>query len=188
MAISKKLRFEIFKRDGFTCQYCGKTPPEAILETDHIIPIAEGGTDDINNLITSCFACNRGKAKIPLDKLPPTLKDNLDVIKEQRQQMQLYRKYIDEIEFGKEQDIVEIGYHFFNYFAKTKKSRDKYVFGEKWKSSIKLFLKTFHKYQIRDAIDIAFSRLSRKSYGLNEASLFKYMCGILHNWKREKNG
>ena len=54
MSISKKIRFEVFKRDSFQCQYCGKTPPNIILEIDHIIPISEEGADDINNLITSC--------------------------------------------------------------------------------------------------------------------------------------
>jgi len=29
--ISKKIRFEVFKRDSFTCQYCGKSAPEIIL-------------------------------------------------------------------------------------------------------------------------------------------------------------
>jgi len=51
-AISKKMRFEILKRDSFTCQYCGKTPPEAILEIDHIDPVAEGGSNEILNLVT----------------------------------------------------------------------------------------------------------------------------------------
>lgn len=32
------LRFEVFKRDNFTCRYCGQAPPTAILEVDHIIP------------------------------------------------------------------------------------------------------------------------------------------------------
>lgn len=39
--ISKKLRFEVFKRDGFRCAYCGKFPPAVILEVDHIEPIME---------------------------------------------------------------------------------------------------------------------------------------------------
>ncbi len=61
MSVSKKARFEIFKRDSFTCQYCGKNAPDVILELDHIAPISKGGEDDILNLITSCFECNRGK-------------------------------------------------------------------------------------------------------------------------------
>ena len=51
--IPKKLRFEVFKRDRFTCQYCGRMSPDVILEVDHIKPVAEGGEDEILNLITS---------------------------------------------------------------------------------------------------------------------------------------
>jgi len=61
--LSKKLRFEVFKRDDFTCQYCGVQPPKVVLEVDHIHPVAEGGTDDQENLITACDKCNRGKGK-----------------------------------------------------------------------------------------------------------------------------
>lgn len=35
-ALGKKTRFEVFKRDGFKCMYCGAHPPEAILEVDHL--------------------------------------------------------------------------------------------------------------------------------------------------------
>lgn len=61
--ISKTLRFEVFKRDKFTCQYCGRMAPDVILEVDHIKPVAEGGKNNILNLITSCRDCNRGKGK-----------------------------------------------------------------------------------------------------------------------------
>lgn len=54
-SISKKLRFEVFKRDKFTCQYCGKSAPEVVLHVDHIHPVSEGGETEIINLITSCF-------------------------------------------------------------------------------------------------------------------------------------
>lgn len=60
-AISKKLRFEVFKRDSFTCQYCGRKAPDVVLQCDHITPVAAGGEGDILNLITSCFDCNNGK-------------------------------------------------------------------------------------------------------------------------------
>jgi hypothetical protein len=62
VAVSKKKRFEVFKRDKFVCQYCGQSPPDVILECDHIAPRCEGGSDDYSNLITSCFDCNRGKS------------------------------------------------------------------------------------------------------------------------------
>lgn len=56
------MRFAILNRDNFTCQYCGRRSPEAILEIDHVHPRCEGGSDDPSNLKTACFNCNRGKA------------------------------------------------------------------------------------------------------------------------------
>lgn len=58
----KRLRFEILKRDGFRCQYCGAEPGETKLHVDHIVPKAKGGSDDPVNLITACADCNLGKA------------------------------------------------------------------------------------------------------------------------------
>ena len=62
MSVSSRLRFEVFKRDNFTCQYCGRKTPLVILECDHIHPVCKGGTDDFENLTTSCYECNRGKS------------------------------------------------------------------------------------------------------------------------------
>lgn len=67
MAIRNSVRFEVFKRDNFTCQYCGRSAPEAKLQADHVIPQSKGGSDKPYNLITSCFKCNNGK----WDKLLP---------------------------------------------------------------------------------------------------------------------
>ncbi len=65
-----KLRFEVLKRDGFSCQYCGRNPKEdkIKLNIDHIIPRKEGGKDSYENLITSCFDCNSGKRDVLLSK------------------------------------------------------------------------------------------------------------------------
>lgn len=71
MAISKSKRFEIFKRDNFTCQYCGQRPPNVVLECDHLHPVSKGGTDADDNLITACWDCNRGKrAALVTEALP----------------------------------------------------------------------------------------------------------------------
>lgn len=61
MAISKRLRFEVLRRDGFRCTYCGATPAESELHVDHVIPEALGGQSTPENLTTSCEACNSGK-------------------------------------------------------------------------------------------------------------------------------
>lgn len=69
MALSVRTRFEVFKRDEFTCQYCGRKSPDVVLEVDHIVPVCEGGGDDQINLRTSCWDCNHGKAYIPLNEI-----------------------------------------------------------------------------------------------------------------------
>ena len=56
-----KLRWVVLSRDNFTCQYCGQAAPNVKLEVDHVILVSEGGTDNLDNLVTACFACNQGK-------------------------------------------------------------------------------------------------------------------------------
>jgi hypothetical protein len=68
--LSKKLRFSVFERDGFTCRYCGHTPPDVLLEVDHIEPVSKGGLNNESNLVTSCVNCNRGKSARQLGELP----------------------------------------------------------------------------------------------------------------------
>lgn len=67
-AIPRRLRFEIFRRDGYTCRYCGASAPDAQVTIDHVIPIALGGTDDPSNLVTACTDCNAGKASTAPDQ------------------------------------------------------------------------------------------------------------------------
>ncbi len=66
-SLSKTTRFEVFKRDSFTCQYCGRKAPDVVLEIEHIHPVARGGDNDILNLVTSCESCNDGKGARLLD-------------------------------------------------------------------------------------------------------------------------
>lgn len=66
--ITAQKRFEVFKRDGFRCQYCWKCSQDVTLEIDHIIPQANWGSDDFNNLITACRECNMWKWKTDLNE------------------------------------------------------------------------------------------------------------------------
>lgn len=67
MAVSKRLRFEILRRDNHTCRYCGRSAPEVKLTIDHVIPETLGGSDDSSNLVTACADCNSGKSSVPPD-------------------------------------------------------------------------------------------------------------------------
>ena len=91
MPVTKSKRFEVFARDGFTCQYCGKRPPDAVLELDHIHPKAKGGTDDDLNLITSCFDCNRGKAAKVIRDVAPRPDADLKYLKVLQEEAEVKR-------------------------------------------------------------------------------------------------
>lgn len=70
-----KYRFEILKRDGFKCVYCGRSPKEGvILHVDHILPNRKGGRENPENLVTACSECNLGKSDVLLDKRDITKK------------------------------------------------------------------------------------------------------------------
>lgn len=57
------LRFSILKRDKYRCQLCGRGAIDGVvLEIDHKVARANGGTDTPTNLWTLCFDCNRGKS------------------------------------------------------------------------------------------------------------------------------
>ena len=91
VGIGKKLRFEVFKRDSFTCQYCGAKAPDVLLEADHVQPRSKGGSDDILNLVTACEACNRGKGARELSDAAALEKKRtqLEALQERRDQIEM---------------------------------------------------------------------------------------------------
>lgn len=65
MPVTPRLRFEILKRDNYTCRYCRSKDNE--LTVDHVIPQALGGADKPENLVAACKDCNSGKTSTNLD-------------------------------------------------------------------------------------------------------------------------
>jgi hypothetical protein len=61
MAVSKRLRYEVLRRDNHSCRYCGAAAPDAKLAIDHVTPASLGGADSPDNLVTACVDCNIGK-------------------------------------------------------------------------------------------------------------------------------
>lgn len=59
---TKRARYEILRRDNFTCRYCGAKAPDVQLEVDHVTPVALGGLTTPENAATACSDCNRGKS------------------------------------------------------------------------------------------------------------------------------
>jgi hypothetical protein len=67
MAVSKRLRYEVLKRDGNKCRYCGAEAEDSPLQIDHVVPKALGGQDESSNLVAACRDCNAGKSSVPAD-------------------------------------------------------------------------------------------------------------------------
>ena len=70
----KLTRREIFRRDAFTCQYCGKRNHN--LTIDHVIPRHLGGNHSWGNVVTACAACNHKKGARTLDDSGMHLRNN----------------------------------------------------------------------------------------------------------------
>lgn len=62
MPISKRLRYEVLRRDNHACRYCGASAPGARLTVDHVVPATLGGSSEPGNLVTACVDCNAGKS------------------------------------------------------------------------------------------------------------------------------
>ena len=54
-------RYNIYLRDGNTCQYCGRELPRTDLNLDHVVPRAQGGRTTWENVVCCCIDCNLTK-------------------------------------------------------------------------------------------------------------------------------
>lgn len=172
--LQKKLRFDVFKRDGFKCQYCGNTPPLIVLEIDHIIPVSKKGTDEIDNLITSCFDCNRGKSNIELNILPQRTSDKAIFLQEREEQYKAYKKLLVSIDKRIKKEMTEVDDVYSRYFPG-------YSLSEGFKeNSLKRFIKSLGVPFCIDAMNKACYKLQ----GYNEDKAIRYFCGICWNKMR----
>jgi CRISPR/Cas system Type II protein with McrA/HNH and RuvC-like nuclease domain len=172
MSLSKKLRFEVFKRDMFTCQYCGSKPPSVILEVDHIFPKSKGGKDSIDNLLCSCFDCNRGKSDRTLDVSPISNEVKNKLIKERANQLKEYHKYTLQIENILEEQFDMVMDSYFNFYEYYK-VKDRFA--------IKRFIKELGFEDVSFAMDKA-AHVTNSS-----GDCMRYFFGICHNMKRQRN-
>lgn len=117
--LSKKVRFEVFKRDSFACQYCGLASPDVVLHVDHIKPVSQGGTNRLTNLITSCQPCNSGKGARELsDKtVVSKQKAQLDALQERREQIEMMMAWHDGLREEKSIQLAKVKEYAENLFG-----------------------------------------------------------------------
>ena len=177
--VSKKIRFEVFKRDYFTCQYCGRKPPEVQLEVDHIKPVAKGGTNDILNLITSCADCNRGKRDIELsdDSVIENQIKKLEILQAKNEQMEMMLKWKEELMHLEDKEI--------NAINDILEHKTAYGFNDRGQKIIKKYIK---KYGLSEVIDA--TNLSIENYYFTEddwETMFKKIGTILEMRAKTKD-
>ena len=173
-AISKKLRFEIFKRDLFTCQYCGATPPSVVLQVDHIKPVADGGGNEEENLIASCTDCNQGKGARLLSTAPETLAKKTELQKEKQEQLREFEKIMSLKKAAMTRKVNQLE----NYFGE----QTDHCFADHFKKSVRMFFEKLPKHDVYKAMDISLSKHS------DIETILKYFCGVCWRMIKESGG
>lgn len=182
--LSKKTRFEVFKRDRFTCQYCGRMSPDVILEVDHIKPVVNGGTNKMINLITSCRDCNRGKGKTKLSDNAELKKQQSELIDlaDKREQIEMMIKWRDQLTDLTKEQIKSID----NQICLLSGN----LLSEHGKQTIAKLIKRFSFLEVSEAVDIAFSNYETDTdytwgYAFNKIG---GSCYNRRNMKEEEDG
>lgn len=170
MPVSKRLRYEVLRRDGHACRYCGATAPEVKLTVDHVVPVALGGTDQPDNLVTACADCNSGKSATP-----PSSALIADVSAETLR----FKTYLDEAmkilmaEHSQVRDYVDaVGEHWHTWVNGLD---EPFPLPSTWEESAEAFFKRSVPLElIRYAID-----KSTANSRIGQYDKWRYMCGIV---------
>lgn len=169
MAVNRRLRFEILRRDGYACRYCGAKAPGAHIEVDHVQPSALGGSDTPDNLVAACSACNGGKAATPLDA-PLVAQVNEDALRWQRAMVRAR-----EMEEAEEVDAADLATAFVEHWCRYRlPNGDTVAVDESWEDSIRQFTKAgLSLDDLTRAVDAAMAK-PRVSANLR----WRYFCGV----------
>lgn len=168
--IRKSVRFEVFKRDSFTCQYCGCKAPDVILHVDHINPVSKGGDNEIINLITSCADCNLGKSDRTLcdSAAIDRQRAQLDELNERRDQLEGMLAWRDSLK-GLDDHIVE------EVAVRIEAHIPGFSVNDQGKSNIRKWLKKFSAEEILESSDICANKLDG---GIDAESVAEYFSSI----------
>lgn len=176
MALTKRIRFEILKRDNHTCRYCGASAPDVKLHVDHVTPQALGGTDDPTNLVTACIDCNLGKASTSPDAA--TVQD----VARDALRWSLYVRQAGSFIEAQTQERYDYREAFSDAWARweCEPSQQPLPLPDDWKASIENFRKAgLSAVSIVQCVQIA------GDSGTPASRVFKYFCGVAWGFIRE---
>jgi len=172
-SLSKKTRFEVFKRDGFACMYCGAHPPSVLLHIDHIRPVADGGKNDIDNLITACEPCNLGKGARLLGVVPQSLEEKSKLAAERESQIIGYQEILEAKRERIDRELWVVAEEIEPGSPEKGMNRD-------WTNSIRMFIE---KLGFHECFSAAQKARAKRPYGGRQT--FLYFCGICWGKVRE---
>lgn len=150
--ISQMTRFEVFKRDSFTCQYCGEKAPDVVLEVDHIKPVAGGGDNEIMNLVTSCKGCNAGKGARELsdNQVIEKQRQQLEELNERRQQLEMLLQWKEGLSSLRDIEVQKLEEIFVKRVGIT--------ITDAGKQELKKAVKRFGMEEVLEAMDTSFTQ------------------------------
>lgn len=172
MSVSKRLRYEVLRRDGFTCRYCGAKPPDVQLTADHVVPVALGGTDEPSNLVAACGDCNGGKSSSSPDA--PIVADAAERALEWTQAMrQAQARMLADID-ARAADRAQFQEWWDSWSYGTGANLTPFPKDPAWWVTVDQIVGAgLPLLVLKDCIDLAMTRRTVKGDGK-----FRYMCGI----------
>lgn len=172
MPVTKRTRYEVLKRDNFTCRYCRSSEGE--LTVDHVTPRALGGSDDPTNLVAACRDCNAGKSSTsPTDDIVADVAGDLlrwgQAIKEWNRIQKGSKKARAKWVSAFDAEWTKWGYGF---------RQIEYPRPSDWRESARQFFAT--GLPIEEAIEAI--EIACGSTRVNPDGAWRYCCGVI--WKK----
>lgn len=172
--IGQRLRFEIFKRDGFRCIYCGADANQTLLHVDHVKAVAEGGTNAPENLVTACRDCNGGKSDVPLERRRYSPSRVGEDDKEHLEQIREYLAY--------QREKAEARGELHAFLVEQWEQRIGPA-PDDLTSRLPKMLEGFPVERLLEAFDIVGGKRSTNSIGRRDT--IRYLYGVLRRWRAE---
>ena len=172
MPFSKRLRYEILRRDNHACRYCGATAPDVKLTVDHVTPVALGGSDKPENLVAACAACNGGKTSSSPDAPIVADVDQRAICWSAAMQVAAERMLADQAELSALQDRFATAWGKWGRGegeARTEMPKD-----PGWPETVERFLKAGLPFPVL----LSCVERAMRNEKLVDENRFRYMCGI----------
>ena len=173
MTVSKRTRYEVLRRDGYACRYCGAKAPDVKLTVDHVTPVSLGGADTPDNLVACCQDCNAGKSSSSPDA------DTVAQVSEDAARWAVARDIVLKQWHAERAELAEAKAQFLKAW-KCWDSDAQYL-PDNWESRVENWLlQGIALEQLFEALEIALA-----NGWVSVSHIFRYMSGIVGRWLDE---